>query len=241
MQTTIDRLYEWVDFKGDSIYKLSKEIEVSNGYFSKQKQSNGAISSNIIEKIVSYYTDLDANWFLTGKGEKTKRNVKEMPYNESMAKSMAFSEETKNTKKAILLTEATKEYEGIPLIPIEAMAGFGSGSVQVMDYDTKNYVVPEFTELNVDFMLRVKGSSMYPKYNSGDLVACKKLILNDIFFQWNKVYVLDTDQGALIKRIKKGREDHLMIVSDNPSYDPYELHLSQIHAIALVVGVIRLE
>ena len=121
------------------------------------------------------------------------------------------------------------------------MAGFGTGGVQVMDYDTERYVVPEFTELNVDFMLRVKGSSMYPKYNSGDLVACKKLVLNDIFFQWNKVYVLDTDQGALIKRIKKGSEDNLLIVSDNPAYEPYELHLSKIHAIAIVLGVIRLE
>ena len=72
METTIERLYKLVDIKGDSIYRLSKEIEVSNGYFSKQKQSNGALSSNIIEKIVSYYPDLDANWLLTGKGSMLK-------------------------------------------------------------------------------------------------------------------------------------------------------------------------
>ena len=241
MQTTIDRLYEWVDFKGDSIYKLSKVIEVSNGYFSKQKQSNGAISSNIIEKIVSYYTDLDANWFLTGKGEKIKRNVKDSYDNGSTKKSTNFSTETKHKEKLVHSLNEPSTHYGIPLIPIDAMAGFGTGGVQVMDYDTERYVVPEFTELNVDFMLRVKGSSMYPKYNSGDLVACKKLVLNDIFFQWNKVYVLDTDQGALIKRIKKGSDNHLQIVSDNPSYEPYELHLSKIHAIAIVLGVIRLE
>ena len=241
MQTTIDRLYEWVDFKGDSIYKLSKVIEVSNGYFSKQKQSNGAISSNIIEKIVSYYTDLDANWFLTGKGEKIKRNVKDSYDNGSTKKSTNFSTETKHKEKLVHSLNEPSTHYGIPLIPIDAMAGFGTGGVQVMDYDTQKYIVPEFTELNVDFMIRVKGSSMYPKYNSGDLVACKKLVLSDIFFQWNKVYVLDTDQGALIKRIKKGSEDNLLIVSDNPAYEPYELHLSKIHAIAIVLGVIRLE
>ena len=241
MQTTIDRLYEWVDFKGDSIYKLSKVIEVSNGYFSKQKQSNGAISSNIIEKIVSYYTDLDANWFLTGKGEKIKRNVKDSYDNGSTKKSTNFSTETKHKEKLVHSLNEPSTHYGIPLIPIDAMAGFGTGGVQVMDYDTQRYIVPEFTELNVDFMIRVKGSSMYPKYNSGDLVACKKLVLSDIFFQWNKVYVLDTDQGALIKRIKKGSEDNLLIVSDNPAYEPYELHLSKIHAIAIVLGVIRLE
>ena len=131
---------------------------------------------------------------------------------------------------------------GIPLIPIDAMAGFGTGAVQVMHYDTSKYIVPEFSELNVDFMIRVKGSSMVPKYNSGDLVACKKLVITDIFFQWNKVYVLDTEQGALIKRVKKGsRDNYILLISDNKNYDPFELHLSKIFAVALVVGVIRLE
>ena len=144
------------------------------------------------------------------------------------------------------VAEDEKVYEvvnkKIPLIPITAMAGFGTGTVQVMDYDVSVYEVPEFTELKVDFMIRVKGSSMYPKYNSGDLVACKKLFINDIFFQWNKVYVLDTDQGAIIKRIKKGLDDnHLLLTSENSNYDAFELHLSKIYAIALVVGVIRLE
>ena len=135
-----------------------------------------------------------------------------------------------------------KESKSIPLIPIDAMAGFGTGSVQVMHYETSKYIVPEFSELNVDFMIRVKGSSMVPKYNSGDLVACKKLVITDIFFQWNKVYVLDTEQGALIKRVKKGsRDNYILLISDNKNYDPFELHLSKIFAVALVVGVIRLE
>jgi phage repressor protein C with HTH and peptisase S24 domain len=93
-----------------------------------------------------------------------------------------------------------------------------------------------------DFLVQVKGSSMIPKYNSGDIVACKRLPLNDIFFQWNKVYVLDTNQGALVKRIKKGRdEEHVLIVSDNEQYEPFELHKRKINGVALVIGVIRLE
>ncbi|HHT9079339.1 TPA: S24 family peptidase, partial [Flavobacterium psychrophilum] len=93
-----------------------------------------------------------------------------------------------------------------------------------------------------DFLIQVKGSSMYPKYNSGDIVACKKLQLNDLFFQWNKVYVLDTEQGAIIKRIDIGPDDdHVMIVSDNEKYRPFSLHKSKINAISIVMGVIRLE
>ena len=132
--------------------------------------------------------------------------------------------------------------EGVPLIPIDAMAGYGQGDTTVMAYETSRYVIPEFEELHVDFMIAVKGSSMYPKYNSGDIVGCKKLDLKDIFFQWNKVYVLDTTQGAIIKRIKKGSDkNHILLVSDNPAYDPFELHLNKIRAVSLVIGVIRLE
>ncbi|MDB0603149.1 S24 family peptidase [Tenacibaculum maritimum] len=131
--------------------------------------------------------------------------------------------------------------KGIPLIPLDAMAGFGEGEMQVMPYDTDNYTVPEFEELNVEFMIRVKGSSMYPKYNSGDIVACKKLPL-DTFFQWNKVYVLDTIQGAMIKRVCKSKEDDsILCVSDNAKYEPFNLHRSEIHSLAIVLGVIRLE
>ena len=82
---------------------------------------------------------------------------------------------------------------------------------------------------------------MYSKYNSGDIVACKHLPL-DTFFQWNKVYVLDTEQGVLIKRICKAQsEDSVTIVSDNKSYDYFEFHKSHIRPIDIVMGVIRLE
>ena len=54
--------------------------------------------------------------------------------------------------------------------------------------------------------------------------------------------MIDTTQGALIKRIKPGSDkDKALIVSDNEKYDPFELPISSINAVALVIGVIRLE
>ena len=163
-----------------------------------------------------------------------KPKVQKTPSNEEIEKGVpVFYTEDYSYKES---------YTGIPLIPIDAMAGFGEGDIQVMDYETSMYKVPEFEELRTDFMIRVKGSSMYPKYSSGDTVACKKLNISDIFFQWNKVYVLSTEQGAIIKRVKKGSDDeHILLVSENPNYEPFELHLSQIYAIAIVIGVIRME
>ena len=83
---------------------------------------------------------------------------------------------------------------------------------------------------------------MIPTYLSGDIVACQRVPMSDIFFQWNKPYVLNTSQGALIKRIKPGSDDaHVLIVSDNKEYDPFELAREDIYGVALVIGLIRLE
>ena len=72
---------------------------------------------------------------------------------------------------------------------------------------------------------------------------CERYVpMSGLFFQWNKPYVLDTAQGAIIKRIKPGSDkQHVLIVSDNPQYDPFELTYSEIYAVALVIGIIRLE
>ncbi|MGQ1936215.1 S24 family peptidase [Ornithobacterium rhinotracheale] len=201
---------------------------VANQKLEKRHTFEGEEKTKSAKKVNKKNVDLNVDQNVT------KPNVQKKSTNEEV------SEIEKGVK--LYKGKAIEESEGIPLIPIEAMAGFGSGEVQVMDYETSNYKVPEFTELKANFMIRVKGSSMYPKYSSGDLVACKKLYLSDIFFQWNKVYVLDTAQGAIIKRVKKGSDkEHLLLISENPNYDPFELHISQINAIALVVGVIRLE
>lgn len=178
------------------------------------------------------------DWMLFG-DEFSKRNIQKMLQNKTVTKTVTFDPETKSSENVTLIEDPVK---GIPLIPLDAMAGFGEGETQVMDYEVSRYVVPEFTELHVDFMIRVKGSSMYPKYSSGDIVACRKLSPNDLFFQWNKVYVLDTAQGPLIKRIRKGADkEHILIVSENERYAPFELPLNEITAVALVCGVIRLE
>ena len=126
------------------------------------------------------------------------------------------------------------------MVPLSAMAGAFTGETSVMEYECERYVIPAFK--GADFLIQIKGDSMQPTYYSGDLVACQRMPLNDIFFQWNKAYVLDTVQGPLIKRIMPGSDaDHVLIVSDNSNYPPFELHKNQFNGVALVRGLVRLE
>lgn len=211
--TQKDRILQFIDYKGVSKNKFYIETGISNGILDKKS----GLSMDTIEKFYSTYPEINPEWLLTGEGNMLKEHNN--------------------------LPIAVKTYnpdEGIPLIPTEAMGGVASGEVSVLELDCERYVIPMFK--GADFLIPVKGSSMIPKYNSGDIVACKKVPMQDIFFQWNKVYVLDTNQGAIIKRVAKSEEKYcIKIVSENPNYEPFDLHLSQIYSIAIVIGVVRQE
>ena len=203
--------------KGVSDYEFYKKSGITRGILS---QPNG-ISEDNISRFLAYAPDVNVVWLLTGEGEmlKTEHTSGGMP---------PVAHHTDNPR------------EGIPLIPFSAMAGALMGEQTALEYECERYVVPAFS--GADFLMQVKGSSMVPTYISGDIVACRRVPMSDLFFQWNKPYVLDTAQGAIIKRIKPGSDkQHVLIVSDNKDYDPFELPYEDIYAVALVIGIIRLE
>lgn len=211
------RMRQYLEIKGISKYKFYQSTGLSNGFLDKSEN----IGSDKCETIISYYKDINPEWLLTGCGLMLKTSYE-------------FPDEQCRGLTAI------QGEQGIPLIPMEAMAGFGIGnSSQIMEYECEKYVIPSFR--GAEFLIQVKGNSMYPKYASGDIVACKKLSL-DTFFQWNKVYVIDSEQGVLIKRIRKASDtQHIMLISENKDYDPFELLRQDIQSLAIVIGVIRLE
>jgi phage repressor protein C with HTH and peptisase S24 domain len=129
----------------------------------------------------------------------------------------------------------------IPLIPINAIGvALSYADYSYKDYDISWYKIPSFSKS--DFMIRVEGDSMEPKFLRGDIVACNQIPLTDLWFQWGKVYLVNTIQGALIKHIEKGSDDdHILLVSDNPSYKPFEISKKELKGVAIVNGLIREE
>lgn len=133
------------------------------------------------------------------------------------------------------------EHHALPLLPLEAFAGPGMPA-----YDDQRiedfYTVTEFKES--DFLIRVKGDSMTPKYSGGDLVACKKIPMDAAYFlQWGRVYVIGTrSQGIMIKRVRQAEDPAwITCVSDNPKYAPFDVPKEDIVSIALVNGAITLD
>ena len=136
--------------------------------------------------------------------------------------------------------ETMKTDKNIPDLLAKAMTGALTGELPaVTERECERYTVPKFER--ADFLITVSGDSMFPKFQSGDIVACRRVPLGS-FFQWHRVYVIDSEQGVLIKRVERGSgEDSVTLVSDNREYPPIELKREEIYSLALVVGLIRAE
>jgi repressor LexA len=210
----IKRILQIIDYKGINKSIFYKNTGLSNGFLDKVND----IGASKLELILKTYPEISMEWLLTGRGEMLK-------------------------SENVIAKQENNQSKGIPLVSVSAIGGFGGSAFAIMPQDVKEfYIIPKFANKHIDFMIEVEGSSMYPKYNSGDIVACT-IIKESKFIQWNKTHVIATqEQGIIIKRIKKCSNDEcLTMVSDNASYDPFEVPKEDINGIALVVGVIRLE
>ena len=129
----------------------------------------------------------------------------------------------------IVLFAASNNLEGdapeegpssVLVIPYGARGGtIGDFVDGVHEYDCEKITSPI---KGADYAMEVTGDSMSPEYPSGSRVLIKKV--NPIFIEWNEVYVLDTPNGAVIKRIRKTEDDGLVeCVSINPAYQSYTI------------------
>lgn len=213
MNDITKRFFEELDKNGITAYRLAKEIDgISQQKLSHARTGKNEISLSIVSAVCKQYRNIDYRYIMSG--ERENSNIPDIAPDLQM---------------------------GIPLVPVSAIGGALTGmDGQYMEYEAERYIVPAFHKS--DFLIRVDGDSMEPTYCRGDIVACTRVPLNDIWFQWGKVYVCDTRQGALIKHIEPGSDkDHIMLVSDNEKYKPFELHKSELNGVAIVNGLIRVE
>lgn len=125
-----------------------------------------------------------------------------------------------------------------PRLPIAAALG------NISDYykgNKKNEcdpkpIVKQFSKYN--FTMLVNTDCMSPYINTGDVIACAEI---GETIDYGHVYVVDTDGGALIKRVYQvqGNDSVLYLVSENPTYPDFILDKQKIIGMYRVVGLLR--
>lgn len=178
------------------------------------KNLKGNIGVDKLDCILKAFPELNREWLLNGTGVMLQEQ-----------------EERFRESKGLVL----------PLIPFVAMGGYNEDNWTALIKDCPLYAVPDI-KTTADFIIKVGGESMSPKYIEGDLLVCK-MLSEVLFFQWGKTYVVDTSQGVMVKNIYEDKEnkDNILLVSENvEKYPPFSVPRSDIRKIALVVGSMRI-
>lgn len=136
------------------------------------------------------------------------------------------------------MLNTTKEQEDgtiIPLLPISAQGGsLNDFIVSVKGNECEKVLSPV---RGADFAIPVAGDSMAPEYPNGSQVHIKK-INEHAFIEWGKVYVLDTCNGVVIKRVVPSECEgyvRCLSINTNPIYAPFDVAMSDIYGIYRVM------
>ncbi|HEX9981612.1 MAG TPA: S24 family peptidase [Flavobacterium sp.] len=225
-----ERVGKYIERKGYSYYAFENSLGASRGSISKAVKEGKSIGSNVLENILSTYTDLNPAWLLTGKGEMFSSN-------EDIARAG-------DVKSYRLKTDNMIESQQIPLYDIEAVAGLvplfkDSSSQEPIDHIS----IPHLPKC--DGAVYVTGDSMYPLLKSGDIVLYKEIrdISTEIF--WGEMYLLSIDMSdeeyITVKYIQKSEvAGNVRLVSQNKHHQDKDVELSKIKAMALVKASIRI-
>lgn len=136
-------------------------------------------------------------------------------------------------------TPVSTDFKTILVLPYGARGGsIADFADSVQAYECERLISPI---RDADYAMEVTGDSMSPEYPSGSRVILKK-VNEEIFVEWGKVYVLDTDNGALIKQVRKTQDPCVVeCVSLNPAYQPFTLNCDHIHGWYRVMMVMSLK
>ena len=203
-----ERLIEYLDYKGESKSEFGRKVGVSSAYITSIRKS---IQPEKVENIALNYPDLNTAWLLTGEG--------------SMLRSGGGS----------VVAGVEEAYGMIPLLPVAAQGGTLSdfaGSVNEGECERVFSPVA-----GAELAMPVSGDSMMPEYPPGSQIFIKK-INERAFIDWGKVYVLDTCNGTIIKRLlppTDGDASKVRCVSINPEYPPFDVAFEDIYGVYRVL------
>lgn len=219
MEKKIDRFDKYMKIKGLNDNRVTNELGLSVGTLGKSRKENRDLSDKNIEKILKYYVDINRTWLLTGEGD-----MLEPEKVETTAEKVVH--ENNNTTQILLL-------------PISAQGGSLNDFVRsVKESECEKIISPI---KGADYAMSVSGDSMSPEYPSGSQILIKR-INEKAFIDWGRVYVLDTCNGTIIKRLfPSDVADKVLCKSINPEFPPFEVSLMDVYAVYRVLMCMALK
>lgn len=199
----IRKLINWYIFQdfGKNDAEMAALLGYTNSSFSQILTGKAPISERFVEKLCALDKNINKVW-ISGKGSMLKNDL---------YLSENISEAPNPFLKGMILKKV-----GLPLISLEEAIKFP----HISDDDTANtdhyYYIPDITNQGAHFFIKMFGDSMTPSFESGDLLACRKVEKVEPIV-WGKIYLLLISNRPHICRIypDESNPDQYQLISDN--------------------------
>ncbi|MBF1415769.1 MAG: helix-turn-helix transcriptional regulator [Prevotella histicola] len=214
-ETVKDRLTRFRQYKKLGQGKFEKLSGLSNGYLTQLRKAPG---SEKLQRILCAFPELNRTWLLTGEGDMLDTSCNSIEDSQ-------FS--------------SCSDLHLIPLLPVSAQGGsLNDFVVSIKESSCEKIISPI---KGADYAMSVSGESMAPEYPSGSQILIKR-INEKAFIDWGRVYVLDTCNGTVIKRLfPSDTADKVLCKSINPEFPPFEVLLSDVYAVYRVLMCMSLK
>lgn len=234
-----ERILDYLSRNNIQPAKVAKATGIDKSTFSKWKvKPTSKLDLDILVKIANYL-DVSTDCLLTGKEKSpsAEQTIKEQltPDERELVelyKSLSEKDKTRVTERARALydlaNEQVKKPELVPLYYVENRVSAGTGA-SLSDYEQGATVyVPATPESRrADFVLKISGDSMEPKFYDGDYV----LVRSQAVVEVGQIGIFGNNGDGFIKKL--GKRD---LISLNSKYKPIPI-TEETTCFGLVLGI----
>ena len=225
-QDTLNKAIEYLKYQGFVSSKTDLAEQMGANRVSVSRACSGDpsyLTADFLQRLNTTFGSIfSASWLLTGEGP--------MLVNSSPS-------EVKKNSSDVEKTTSEEKLKQIPILPIAAQGGSLNDftrSVKEYDCEWMSSPIPD-----ADFAIEVAGDSMAPEYPAGARVLIKR-INESAFIEWGKVFVIDTENGVVLKKVVPADDDNCIrcvSINPHPNYAPFNIPKTSIYGMYVVLGM----
>jgi len=244
----IDQIVKYIEYLNISFNEFTRNLGLSNGYIGSAKKTKRAIGSDVIEKILRQYPDINPAWLMTGNGQmlNSKSNqlvsIEKHPQNAHENAHDLVSKQKVHDLLPLSVREDTVDYTSAPnpkRVPLLTSRSFidpnNENDTHALDY----YDVPGAS--GADFLMSFHGNSMTPIVSNGDVFA-GKIIPKTPIFSWGRIHAAEVDGvGVIMGRLMDQFDSSDFILEpENKDYRPITIPVDDIIGLAICVAIVKI-
>lgn len=239
------RLKDILQTENTTINRISSGNPAIQRKLQRQLNEDAMLSVDTLLYFLKVFPGLSSEWIIEGKGQAFPGRTQNGEKHPAIADCVDMPADAVVCHIGTRYAEVIEEDSFIPVYSVEASANLDTLQVG----DSSEHIVGTVHVPNVprcDGATYIRGDSMYPLLQSGDLIGFKRLPVSRESIFFGEIYLVsldvEGDRYLTVKYIRTSElgADYITLHSANPAHPDKDVHLSSVKMLALVKFTIRM-